>query len=49
MNKGPGQTPAPPLAPPRTRTDDDNRVLRLERDALRIDPPAVRFSALRSA
>ena len=37
-----------PLPPTLPAGEDDTRVLRLERKALRVDPPIVRFS-VRSA
>jgi hypothetical protein len=44
MNENTGHKPdsTPRPAPP--AREDDLRVLRLERTALRIDPPTVRFS-----
>lgn len=47
-NSGP-KTNAPLALPARVLDEDDKRVLRLERDGLRVDPPIVRFAAGRGA
>ena len=45
MNENTGRIPETPAPPQALPADDERRVLRVERAALRIDPPMVRFSS----
>ena len=45
MNENPGHKLQTTVAPPALPAgEEDRRVLRLERTALRVDPPIVRFA-----